>query len=142
MPEQVELIYSNGSRNFMPHNLMFLDMKRYGFPKGNLTPGDVYNLVETKLETEEQKNAVKAVLNAFGYGDPRKSEIGRSGHRVLEFPGKVYKGEKENNRDVRDLIWNLKKELEHTLKRKASVIFFKDYLRSVNGGLLLRKWNE
>ena len=117
MPDKVELIYSNESRNFMPRNLRFLDMERYGFPKSDLTLGDVYNLVEPKLETEEQKNAVKAVLNAFGYGDPEESEIGSSGRSVLEYLGKVYKGEKENNKDVRDLIWNLKSELEYVLKR-------------------------
>ena len=83
----------------------------HGFPEMHHTYQEIYEFVEPKLENEEQKNAVKAALNAFGDEKGDNNELSHIGFSVLNDLGQVYKG----TLLVSELMVNLQKRAEEAI---------------------------
>ena len=97
--ETVELLRGNQSpRRFGSLNI-------WGFPEIYPTFQQIYDYVEPRLSNEEQKNAVKAVLNAAGDSEANNNELGFQAFEVLQDLAQFYK--MSDTMTVADLMKNL-----------------------------------
>lgn len=139
MSGKVELKNGNSRPSF------FANLSSGGRSFSRLTYKEIYECVEPGLKTEEQKNAVKAVLNALG----RKREDHEISHSVLsdlsEFYAKNSKlKDAKVNTSASELMEKLKSRIEEVVNSdpQKKVPNLKIALNNINKDLKMARTNK